>query len=219
MKFSLSQLPFLFALAIFLVPACTVTVDDDDQNPDLSVVLNDMDTFGWVYSEIVFEGSGLDANCSNVQVSLTNGTNSQNLEIQDCTAGAITAWIPEDLAPDNYDVTLNVDGNTFTELNDEALTVEVKLRPVILTMSTTEIAPEGTLTLTGLYLNNDTGQAPFDPQVWLMKPNYTNTVSEITVNDAGTEATVTIDDDPEPGEYNFLITCQEWSNEIKLTIL
>ncbi len=213
----LKSVLFLFAIVLFS-PACEITVDDD--NPiSSSMDLNEMETFGWVYSEIQFNGSGFDTNCSNVSVVLSSGGTSQEIEVQTCTENSIVAWIPDTMEPGMYDVTLNVGGNSFTSIGGNDLQVEVKIRPVILTMSPTAVAPGGTVNLTGKYILNETNTPQYDPQVWLMATGYTNTVSDITVNAEGTEATVVISDNIAPGEYTFKLSCVEWSNELVITIL
>ena len=219
MKTSLNKFYFLLLLVASLFTACTITTEDDTVDPNNPLSLSEMETFGWVYSEITFNGSGMGTDCNNISVTLSNATTNQDLTIQNCAENSITAWIPEDMATGTYDVTLNVDGTSFSSINGEDLQVEVRIRPVILTMSTTEIAPEGTLEITGLYIVNESTNAVYDPKVWLTRSNYTNTVSEITVNADGTAATIIIDDNLEPGVYDFKITCVEWSNEIEITIL
>lgn len=218
MKTSFLKMSFFLLGLVMLTNACEV-VEDDPSNPDTTITLNEMDTFGWVYSEIIFNGTGLDANCNNIVVTLSNNTESRDLEIQNCEATSITAFIPVDMPAGMYDVTVVVDGKTFTAVNGTDLSIEVKIRPVILTMSATEIAPEGALTITGQYIINESNNSVYDPTVWLTRPNYTNTVSEITVNAEGTEATIIIDDNLEPGVYNLKLTCIEWSNEVEITIL
>ena len=215
----LKSILFLFVIALF-APSCTITTEDDTPI-DTSMELNEMDTFGWVYSEITFNGAGFDADCDNTSVILSSGGTSQEISVESCTENSIVAWIPDTMDPGVYDVTLNVGGNSFTSLGGADLQVEVKIRPVILTMTPTEVAPGGTIEITGKYIINETSNPVYDPKVWLTTTGYTNTVSDITVNADGTAATIVLSDNigPGPGVYNIKLTCVEWSNELDITIL
>lgn len=210
---------FLFLLAIALFsPGCTITTEDDSPI-DSSLELDEMDTQGWVYSEIEFKGAGFNADCSNTTVTVSNGGTTQELAVQSCTENSIIAWIPDTMEAGTYDVTLNVDGNSFSSINGNNLELEVRIRPVILSLSSTEFAAGEVIQLTGKYIVNDSTVPQNDPKVWLMATGYTNTVSDIVVNAEGTAATVTISDSISPGEYTFKLTCVEWSNELNITIL
>lgn len=217
----ISSKPFVLLLLLaLLVNACTITTEDDDLGPsDTDAQITGIDASGWIYSDLIIEGSGFEVNCGNISISISDGNTTQSLAINDCTDAAITAWIPEDTTPGTYSISVDIDGNTFTSINGTDMEVEVKNRPVVLSMSKTMMDDGETITIEGLHLLNQTTVPQNDPKVWIMGTGYTNTVSEITVNSDGTAATIVIDEGIDAGEYNFLLTTDEWSNEIVITIL
>lgn len=218
-------LSFKLIIGFFLVGfyACDVNVTDDNDITDSPSVITSLDAPGWIYSRIEMTGTSLNANCNNSSVTLTKNSTDYALDIIECTSTSLVAWIPEDMETGMYAITANVDGTEYTTTsgvfnNGDPMEVEVKNRPVILSMSATSLPPLGTLVLDGINLANTTGIESNDPMVWLTRPNYTNTVSEITVNSEGTQATIIVDDMLESGEYDLKLTVDEWSNEVQLTI-
>jgi hypothetical protein len=209
---------YLLMLCIsFFISACTVSVSDGG-DPESSTELYKMESLGFVYSQLEFSGSDLNENCNDVQVKLSNGSTDYDLEILTCESNSIIAWIPEDVEPDKYDVTIDFGNLSISSIDGEQLETDIKIRPVILSMSTTEIIAGETLDITGLHIINNSSSSVYDPKVWLMKSGYTNTVSEITVNTEGTAASIIIDEDTPPGVYDFLLSTEEWSNQLELTI-
>ena len=219
MKLTLNKCNILLFFICLFTSACTVSVEDDTNPQNSSIKITGIDTFGWIYSDLIFEGSGLDADCSRNKVALTKDGTSVDLDINDCKSNEVIAWIPEDLDTGTYVINVEIDGNSFNAIDGELMEVEVKNRPVMLSVDKTEVAGGETIIVTGLHFLNPTTLSQNDPKVWIMASGYTNTVSEITVNDEGTMATIILDEDIDPGVYNFLLTTDEWSNEIQLTIL
>lgn len=216
MKTFSSQLLALFLITLIgLSSACEITVGDGE---DTFIELDKVETFGWVYSDIIFEGNNFPADCGDIKVSLNDGTTTRDLDINSCSATEVVAWIPEDMPAGTYEITFQAGNATFTSVDLAELQVEIKIRPVILTLSATEVPVGGTIELTGLNIINDTNNSVYDPTVWITASGYTNTVSDITVNDEGTAATVVLDDDIAPGDYDFKLTCVEWSNELQIKI-
>lgn len=218
MKNSSFKIYALFLAGLFMVSSCTVTTEDDT-TPDPSISVTGADTFGWIYSDLIIEGAGLDANCSNTIVTLTKDGTATNLDINDCTATAITAFIPSDMPLGTYTLTADVDGTVFTSFGNDPAEVEVKTRPVIFPLPKTEFTASESFEITGLNLLNQTMLDQNDPLVWIMKSGYTNTVSDITVAADGKSATIVLHDSLDPDDYTFKITTDEWSNEWNITIV
>jgi len=210
----------LLLLAIFS-PACEVTVGDDNPTGNVIVELDDMDTTGRVFSEVEFRGSGFGDDCVGKSVVFSSGFSSQQIAVQSCSDNSIIAFIPDTMEPGNYAVTLNVDHVSFSALNGTDLEVEVIARPVILTMTPTQVAPGGTVSVTGRYFLNPTNISVYDPAAWITQVGYSNTVSDVTVNADGTAATIIISDNLAPGAgvYQFKMVAEEFGNEVDLTIL
>jgi len=203
----------------FTLHSCTIETDDDTAG-DLNAQITGYETNGgWIFGELYIEGVALDENCANNSVTLSDASSSISLDIVNCTSNEIAALIPADASPGSYSITVGVNGNNFSSIDGMPLEVEVKERPVILSMSKTSMEDGETITLSGLNLLNPTSLPQNEPKVWIMKSGYTNTVSDISVNSSGTSATVTIDEGIDAGEYRFLLTTKEWSNEIMITIL
>ncbi len=202
----------------FFLSSCSVSISDGGTAPESSAELFEMESLGFIYSKLEFKGSDLNEDCPNVGVELTNGTTKYDLEILSCESNLIEAWIPEDIEPNKYEVTLNVGDASFSSIDGDMLETNIKVRPVILSMSATEILAGETIEITGLHIINNSTSTVNDPKVWIMASGYTNTVSDITVNTEGTAATIIIDDGVPSGEYDFLLTTKEWSNKLTLTI-
>ena len=218
MKKSINCLSFLLIIISLAITSCTVSVGDNGADSETLIKLNRMDSYGLIYSNLEFIGSGLDENCGEVTVNLLKGTSSHELEIGKCEPNLITAWIPEDIESDVYKVEINFGNESFTAIEGDELITNIKLRPVILSMSSSEVVAGESFEITGLHIVNNSSSTVNDPKVWIMKSGYTNTVSDITVNSEGTKATIVIDDGIDPGEYDFLLSTDEWSNQLKLTI-
>ncbi len=215
---SVKLYPLLLLLTLWL-SACTVISTEDIAPNETAVRINQIDADGWIFSDLILEGAEMDMNCADNSVSISDGSTSVSLGIKECTPGTITAWISEDVAEGVYKIEANIDGTTFTAIDGVDMEVEIKNRPVILSMSETTMEDGATITIEGLHLLNTSNVVQNDPKVWIMASGYTNTVSEITVNETGTEATVVMDDGIKAGEYDFLLTTDEWSNRIAITIL
>tara|TARA_R110002167_G_scaffold128570_13_gene310946 strand:- start:1354 stop:2025 length:672 start_codon:yes stop_codon:yes gene_type:complete len=223
MKITQIKSLLLFVAISLVATSCSVTTDPVEALAEIEasaqISLTKMETSGSIYSEITFTGKSFGGDCTKMTVSLENSAGSTGLEIKECSDTSVTAWIPADMEAGDYDVTLEVNGTSFSDINGEDLQATITLRPVILTMSATEIVAGGTLDITGLHLLNTSGDPVNNPKVWLMKIGSTNTVSEITVNDDGTAASIVIDSDIAKGLWSIKLTCEEWSNEYDLTIL
>lgn len=218
MNKSINNLNLFLLCTCFLISACTISVSDGSSDPELSAKLSKMESLGFIYSKLRFEGTDLDEDCANVQVELSNGSIIHELDIRTCEWNSIIAWIPEDVDSDKYNVTVRFGNLAISSIDDKNLETDVKIRPVVLTMSATEITAGQSLNITGLHIVNTSNSPSNDPKVWIMGSGYTNTVSEITVNTDGTSASIIIDDGIPPGDYDFLLSTDEWSNQLQLTI-
>ncbi len=212
----LSALLLLFAL---IMNSCTVTSDDGSDPDASSANISAIESSVFIYDELVIRGSGLNVSCGNNKVTLANDDNTISLEIRECTETEITAWIPEDAVPGVYSVTADIENTAFTSINGTAMEVEIKTRPVITSMSKTSFNDGETITIEGLNLQNTSSLPQHNPIAWIMASGYSNNVSDVEVNSDGTGATIIIDDGIEAGEYNFVWTTDEWSNEVVITIL
>jgi len=219
MKIITYRLSALLLLSALLVNACTVTTDGDFDSDVSNAKVTGIESFGWIYSDLIIEGSELDENCNNNTVTISKGSTEFALDLIDCTGSEVTAFIPEDVPTGVYKITADINNKDFTSIDGVDMEIEIKNRPVILDMSTTTMNDGETITISGLHLLNPTSISQNDPMVWIMKSGYTNNVSEITVDPDGTSATIIIDEGIPAGEYDLLLTTDEWSNKIVITIL
>ncbi len=219
MKIMTIKLSAFVLFITYLMASCTISTDDFNDVNSSDIQLSNIETSGWVFGDLILKGSGFDTDCSNNAITINNGTTMTSLDLIECTESQITARIPEDATPGLYSIVADLSGNSFTSINNVAMEVQVKIRPVILSMSKTTMEDGETISINGLHLTNPTNLPQYNPKVWIMKSGYTNTVSDISVNSNGTGATVEIDEGIDPGEYRFLLTTEEWSNEIAITII
>jgi|TARA_R110000737_G_scaffold353113_1_gene402397 hypothetical protein len=82
-------------------------------------------------------------------------------------------------------VTVRFGNLSISSIDGNNLETDVKIRPEILTISATEITAGQSLDITGLHIVNNSNSPSNAPKVWIMGSGSTNTVSEITVNTAG----------------------------------
>ncbi len=208
---------FSILLSVILVASCTLTVEDDDPTAG-PLSLTSVPSSAYIYGELEIRGSGFSGNCAENQVFLTKDNQSTELTVDDCSSTNLVAFVPLDLEAGEYSLGLENGIDAITESNGQPILINIRERPVILTISSQEIPVGGTLTIEGINFLNKTGLSVYDPTVWITKSGYTNTVSDITVNADGTQAEITVDDDIEAGDYQFKITTDEWSNEFDLKI-
>ncbi|MDB4292717.1 hypothetical protein N9954_04865 [Maribacter sp.] len=212
-----TRIPIL-VMALF-VTSCTNESEEEEIVYENVIRLTNMETSGFIYSEIVFNHKGYFGNCGNVTVLLSNGSASKELEIKPCEPRTITAWIPEDMAAGNYNVSVTIDGTLLTSIADETLQVEVLKRPVILGVDKTEVERGGTLELSGLNLQNTTGNPRYNTRFWIFQLEYLNTASPVEVSTDGTTATIILDAEIPSGNHEYFIWGEAISNQLVLTIL
>ncbi|MFT4665599.1 MAG: hypothetical protein ACI8YQ_000774 [Polaribacter sp.] len=213
MKLPLKKPLFSLLFSFLMLNACVPA--EDKIEPQLF----EMETDGWIYSDLLLKGLDFDLGCGNNEVTLTKEGNTIDLEITDCLISILIAQIPENLDPGNYSIIAEINGKTFTEIDGLPMEVEVKNRPVVFPLSSTNIKRGEAFEITGLHLLNETNIPEFNPLVWIMKDDFTNTVSSYEVSADGNSATIILDEDIEPGNYRFKVTAKEWSNEYDVIIL
>lgn len=219
----------LWFSAILMVTlfACEVTDDVEDiENDDTEVtfeVLSYNDRVG-VYDSLIIRGS-FSEDLPEPTI-LISGDNDYELEFVKASTTELAAFIPKEVEAGDYELSFTVDEMEVTnDITGEALMVTMQDRPLITSISSKSFSAGAEITVQGGPFVNESGNNSYDPTVWFMKTSYTNTVSEIVVNEAGDQATIIVDSDLEPGEYKFYITADQdseyytqWSNELKVTV-
>jgi hypothetical protein len=209
----------LVALATILTSAaCTIEVIDDDQMP-VNVVFNDYDQEVFLYGMLEVKGADFDTDCDANAMWLEKDGTQYFVELMTCETNSLEGRVPFDIEPGDYTVHVITQGVTANTLDDGTeMVVTVKKRVVVTDVSSNTVSPGGTLVLTGINMINESGNPVYDPIAWFFKTNYTNNVSDVTVNAAGTEAMIVVDEDMELGEYTLNLSIVEFSNDIAITV-
>ncbi len=212
MKTLLNKPILLLLLSFLMFNACV------PEEKKIQPQMFGIETEGWIYSDLILKGLDLNFDCSDNNISLLKDGNTIDLEITDCLISFLIAHIPVDLDPGTYSIIADVDGKTFTEIDGAPMEVEVKNRPVVFPLSSTNIKRGEAFQITGLHLLNETEIPEFDPLVWIINGDNTNTSSSYEVSEDGKSATIILDENIEPGEYRFKVTAVEWSNEYDVIV-
>lgn len=150
-------------------------------------------------------------------------------ELTEASTHAVKVFIPKDFKPMKYSVFLKR-GNSVTTLGDsfsEPVEVYVRKRPVVLKASATSFKKGASIVLTGENFSNTSGIKDYDPRIYMMSLGYSNNNSDVTVNTAGTTATVTINMNLNPGKYELFLTTdngnsdsyEPWSNPVNVEVI
>ena len=214
----------VLALTVF---SCTISSDVDDPQTDLENVNFKVYTYNNerpIYDTLLLRGS-FSENLPEVKIELV-GNDTYEIEFIESTTSEVYAFIPKNVAPGDYLINFIVDGESLSnDSSGDPLDLKVLNRPLINTISKTTVSPNDEVSVTGGPFFTFINEVKQEGTVWIMGLNYTNTVSEITINEAGDAATVIIDDAVPPGEYKFHILVDsseeyytQWSNEIRITV-
>ena len=219
-------------LLFYLIPLATIfgscSSEDDPAATDEvfdARILNFTQIQG-VFDTLSFDGVFTDVTVSKA-ILVAADNQETDLEVTAQSDSEVSAFVPANVPGGDYSVTLvTSEGDVTTNTFDELLTVTIQQRPVITSISKTTLKAGDEITINGIDFINDSGESIRDPKVWIMAVGYTNTVSDIVVNQDGNSATITISDAVDPGTYNLSITVDEsdefytsWSNEIEIEVI
>ena len=216
------------AFALLSIFSCGVSEDIENIQDELAKLNFSVSTYNdqvGIYDTLTIRGSfSEDLPAPTINIS---GTNDYTLDFISASTSEIIAFIPVNVEAGNYELSFTVDGETITEnLAGEVMNITMQDRPLVTNISSKSFAAGTEITVSGGSFINTSGNESYKPTVWFMATGYTNTVSEITVNEAGDQASIIVDADIPAGEYTFHITADQdsqyytqWSNELTVTVL
>jgi hypothetical protein len=212
-----------------LLISCAAGSDDNAVNMDNTA--SDYSDITNIYDTLTIDGN-FAANIADYKLLLKKEGQSQTVEFTliEPTTTAIHVFIPKDFTPGKYAVLLSKSSGSATTLADgfsRPLEIDIRKRPVILSASATSFKKGASIVLNGENFLNTSGNASYDPKIWIMAVGYTNTVNTVVVNGSGTVANVTVSSNLNPGAYELYLTTgngstdiyEPWSNPVYITII
>lgn len=209
------------AFTFLLIPACTIETIDDDMTGSTNAFVSDIDGGFYNYQDIVVTGSSFSETCGNHGMKLIQNGTELDLDITSCSATEVIGFIPIDIEPGAYELQLTLNGAVYTPSSsniENQLSLDIKRRPVILSLSSTTFSQGDVITATGMFFDNPTTQSVYDPATWITATGYSHQTSQTVVNADGTEAQITIANSVDDGDFMLKIVSREFGNEIAVTV-
>jgi hypothetical protein len=218
---------WLSALMITTIFACGVADDVEDLKNDLGdfdFVITNYNTEVGIYDTLLIRGSF--AEDLPEPIITISGDSSFELDFVKVSTTELHTFIPKNVTAGDYELTFTVGDKEIKEsLSGEAMMITMQDRPLVTEISSNTFAAGTEITVTGGPFVNTSDNNGNDATVWFQKIGSSNSVSDITVNAAGDEATILVDSDLDPGVYKFYITVDEsttyyteWSNLVMVTV-
>jgi hypothetical protein len=219
----------VFLVAGVMLFSCATSEDDPVNTENKANSVGSYKRYTAIYDTLSIEGDFV-AGIGQYKLVLENAL-SQTFEFDliEPSSDVIKIFIPKDFKSEKYSVLLKK-GSATTTLADhfsEPVEVYVRKRPVILTASATSFKSGASIVLTGENFSNTSGNTSYNPSISIMSLGYSNSVSTVTVNTAGTTANITISKNLNPGKYQLFLTTdngnpdsyEPWSNPVDITII
>lgn len=217
---------------IFLLSTCMILqscITDEDTTAvgiDFDASVSYYTQIAGLYDSLEINGSFEGIELESVILTSIDGA-SESLEIIESSTEEIIAFVPSGLTGGDYYLSIQTsEGTITTESFGDPLVVTVQERPIITSLSKSSMTAGEVITVSGEGFINPSEDDYYDAKVWIMKLNYTNTVSDIEVSEDGNSASVTIDDSVAPGTYTIQFTVGEsseyytsWTNSVVINIV